>query len=79
MASPKAPPSGPTGLRPRVSNETWDARRMLALAEAGGYPQAARPGQYRDDEIAYWRLRVAQDVAALAAAEDPTDARTVIQ
>lgn len=51
---------------------------MLALAESGGYPQAARPGQYRDDEIAYWRLRLAQDVAALAA-EDPTDARTVIQ
>lgn len=75
----KPPPSGPTGLRPRVSNETWDARRMLALAEAGGYPSAKKGSSTRDEEIAYWRLRLTQDVAALAAAEELTDARTVIQ
>lgn len=78
MASPKPPPSGPTGLRPRVSNESWDARRMLALAEAGAYPQVERAGSYRDEEIAYWRRRVQQDAAALTL-EETTDGRVVIE
>lgn len=37
--------------RPRVSSERWSPQRMLALAEAKGYPSAGA------EEIAHWRWR----------------------
>jgi hypothetical protein len=53
-----------SGLRPRVSNENWDAMKMLAKAKARGYPSAER-GPRRDEEIAYWRARAEAEAVSV--------------
>lgn len=55
--------------RPPISNEGWDAGRMLAQALRGAYPSAEYGSRHRDDELAYWRLRAEADGADVAAIE----------
>jgi hypothetical protein len=50
-------PKSPSGLRPWITNEQWDAAFMLMQAQAGNYPSARNP-ETRAAEIAYWRERV---------------------
>lgn len=44
-------------VRQPISNESWDAGRMLGMALRGAYPSAKYDSNDRPAEIAYWRSR----------------------
>lgn len=44
-------------VRQPISNEAWDAGRMLARALRGRYPSAEYTSKHRPAEIIYWRTR----------------------